>query len=125
MSVLSRRVVITGASATAMLGLAGCASTPTRLTDVDPAYRRAVVQYATREPRGTIVVDPLHHYLYYVERGGQARLRNCRRRRRIWLVRRGHGPQQAGMAGLVSHQRNSRTPPRAHSRFAGIAGRPR
>jgi len=73
MSVLSRRVVITGASATAMLGLAGCASTPTRLTDVDPAYRRAVVQYATREPRGTIVVDPLHHYLYYVEGGGQAR----------------------------------------------------
>ena len=56
-----------------MLGLAGCASTPTRLTDVDPAYRRAVVQYATREPRGTIVVDPLHHYLYYVEGGGQAR----------------------------------------------------
>jgi lipoprotein-anchoring transpeptidase ErfK/SrfK len=56
-----------------MLGLAGCASTPTRLTDVDPAYRRADVQYATREPRGTIVVDPLHHYLYYVEGGGQAR----------------------------------------------------
>jgi lipoprotein-anchoring transpeptidase ErfK/SrfK len=74
MSVLSRRVLITGASATGvMLGLAGCASTPTRLTDVDPAYRRADVQYATREPRGTIVVDPLHHYLYYVESGGQAR----------------------------------------------------
>ena len=34
---------------------------------------RADVQYATREPRGTIVVDPLHHYLYYVEGGGQAR----------------------------------------------------
>src|SRR6266481_5029221 len=74
MSVLSRRVLITGASATgAMLGLAGCASTPTRLTEVDPAYRRTDVQYATREPRGTIVVDPLHHYLYYVEGGGQAR----------------------------------------------------
>ena len=56
-----------------MLGLAGCASTPTRLTDVDPAYRRADVQYASREPRGTIVADPLHHYLYYVEGGGQAR----------------------------------------------------
>src|SRR5258708_12140128 len=74
MSVLSRRVLITAASATGvMLGLAGCASTPTRLTDVDPAYRRADVQYATREPRGTIVVDPPHHYLYYVESGGQAR----------------------------------------------------
>ena len=73
MSVLSRRVLIAGASATGvMLGLAGCASTPTHSTDVDPAYRRADVPYATREPRGTIVVDPLHHYLYYVESGGQA-----------------------------------------------------
>lgn len=58
-SMLSRRALITGASATgAMVGLAGCASTPTHSTDVDPAYRRADVQYATREPRGTIVVDP-------------------------------------------------------------------
>src|SRR6202051_2678614 len=74
MSVLSRRVLITGASATgAMLGLAGGASTPPRGADVDPAYRRTDVAYATREPRGTIVVDPLHHYLYYVEGGGQAR----------------------------------------------------
>lgn len=56
-----------------MFSLAGCASTPTRSTDVDPAYRRADVQYATREPRGTIVVDPPHHYLYYVEGGGNAR----------------------------------------------------
>ena len=73
-SMLSRRALITGASATgAMLGLAGCASAPTRSTEVDPAYRRADVQYATREARGTIVVDPPHHYLYYVEGGGQAR----------------------------------------------------
>ena len=55
MRVLNRRALIMGASATgAMLGLAGCASTQTRSTDVDPAYRRADVQYATREPRGTI-----------------------------------------------------------------------
>src|SRR5260370_12010103 len=74
MSVLSRRALITGVSATgAMLGLAGCASTPTRVADVDPAYRRTDVEYATREPRGTIVVDPLHHYLYHVAGGGQAR----------------------------------------------------
>ena len=70
MGVLSRRDLIAGASATgAMLGLGGSASTPTRSTEVDPAYRRADVQYATREPRGTIVVDPQHHYLYYVEGG--------------------------------------------------------
>ena len=74
MSVLSRRVLITGVSATgAMLGLTGCASTPARVAEVDPAYRRTDVAYATREPRGTIVVDPLHHYLYYVESGGQGR----------------------------------------------------
>jgi len=74
MSVLSRRVVITGISGTgAMLGLTGCASTPARVAEVDPAYRRTDVAYATREPRGTIVVDPLQHYLYYVEGGGQAR----------------------------------------------------
>src|SRR6202161_1919801 len=73
MSALSRRDLIAGASATGpILSLAGCASTPTQMTDVDPAYRRADVPYATREPRGPIVVDPLHHYLYYVESGGQA-----------------------------------------------------
>jgi lipoprotein-anchoring transpeptidase ErfK/SrfK len=74
MGVFSRRDLIAGASAAgAMLGLGGCASTPTRSTEVDPVYRRADVQYATREPRGTIVVDPMHHYLYYVKGGGQAR----------------------------------------------------
>jgi lipoprotein-anchoring transpeptidase ErfK/SrfK len=74
MGVLSRRIFIMSASATgAMFSLAGCASTPTRSTDVDPTYRRADVQYATREPRGTIIVDPPHHYLYYVEGGGNAR----------------------------------------------------
>src|SRR5262249_25038227 len=57
MRVLSRRALVAGASASAMLGLAGCASTPTHSTDIDPAYRRTEVQYATREPRGTIVVD--------------------------------------------------------------------
>src|SRR5437773_12359332 len=65
MSVLSRRVLITGASATgAMLGLAGCASTPTRLTDVDPA---------TREPRGTIVVGSTAPSPLLRGGGGQAR----------------------------------------------------
>ncbi|HMF22294.1 MAG TPA: L,D-transpeptidase [Pseudolabrys sp.] len=72
MGVLSRRALVTGASAGAMLGLAGCATAPIHSTDVDPAYRRTEVQYPTREPRGTIVVDPAHHYLYYVEGGGKA-----------------------------------------------------
>jgi lipoprotein-anchoring transpeptidase ErfK/SrfK len=73
MPALSRRALITGASAIgATWGLAGCASTLTRLTDVDPAYRRKDVQYATREARGSIVVDPPEHYLYFVQEGGRA-----------------------------------------------------
>jgi lipoprotein-anchoring transpeptidase ErfK/SrfK len=73
MPALSRRALITGASAIgAAWGLAGCVSTPTRLADVDPAYRRTDVQYATREARGTIVVDPPEHFLYFVQAGGRA-----------------------------------------------------
>ena len=67
-----RRVLLAGISAIAMLSLAGCATTPMRSTEVDPAFRRADVDYVTREPRGTIIVDPAHHYLYYVEGGGRA-----------------------------------------------------
>jgi lipoprotein-anchoring transpeptidase ErfK/SrfK len=73
MPALSRRTLIMGASAIgATWGLAGCASTPIQLADVDPAYRRKDVQYATRETRGTIVVDPQEHYLYVVQEGGRA-----------------------------------------------------
>jgi lipoprotein-anchoring transpeptidase ErfK/SrfK len=73
MATLSRRALITGASAIGVSwGLAGCAGTPTRLTDVDPAYRREAVRYSTREAPGTIVVDPPEHYLYLVQKGGRA-----------------------------------------------------
>lgn len=72
MRVLSRRTLVVGATAGAVWGLTGCASAPIRSTEIDPAYRRTEVQYATREPRGTIVVDPAHHYLYLVEAGGKA-----------------------------------------------------
>jgi lipoprotein-anchoring transpeptidase ErfK/SrfK len=43
-----------------------------RTTDVDPAFRRKVVKYATREAPGTIVVDPAKHYLYLVQSGRTA-----------------------------------------------------
>src|SRR5450830_1500302 len=73
MPTLSRRSLIKGAAATgASWGLAGCASTPMHSTDVDPAFRRTDVQYATREARGTIVVDPPEHFLYFVQAGGRA-----------------------------------------------------
>jgi lipoprotein-anchoring transpeptidase ErfK/SrfK len=73
MPAMSRRALITGVSAIgAAWGLAGCVSTPPRLADVDPAYRRTDVLYATREARGTIVVDPPEHFLYFVQAGGRA-----------------------------------------------------
>ena len=72
MPTLTRRALVT---LTCRLGaistLSGCATTP-QLTDVDPAYRRSAVSYATRHPPGTIVVDPSEHFLYLVEPGGRA-----------------------------------------------------
>jgi lipoprotein-anchoring transpeptidase ErfK/SrfK len=71
---INRRALLTGVSALAASGLAGCASAPapTRSTEIDPAFRRKEVEYATREPRGTIVVDASEHFLYLVQDGGRA-----------------------------------------------------
>jgi lipoprotein-anchoring transpeptidase ErfK/SrfK len=41
-------------------------------TDIDPAFVRKAVDYVSREPAGTIIVDPAHHYLYFVQDGGRA-----------------------------------------------------
>ena len=118
MSILTRRTMIAGASASAAASLAGCASsnpnpainaaalpppsspaaqpamadavepnysvvyaevkdadltvTAVKLAEVDPAFLRTSVAYATKESPGTIVVDPANHYLYRVEDGGRA-----------------------------------------------------
>jgi lipoprotein-anchoring transpeptidase ErfK/SrfK len=88
MTIVSRRSLITGASATAAaFGLAGCNATTStsttaatgtgssagwRLTKAPPSYQREEVGYLTEEPPGTIIVDPPMHYLYLVERGGKA-----------------------------------------------------
>jgi lipoprotein-anchoring transpeptidase ErfK/SrfK len=68
--VFSRRALLTGLSALA----AGCATTrsPQQSREVDPAYRRKVVIYDTREALGTIVIDPTNHFLYAVQGAGQA-----------------------------------------------------
>ena len=39
---------------------------------VDYKFRRQVVDYATQEPQGTIIVDPAKRWLYYVMGGGKA-----------------------------------------------------
>ena len=73
MDILSRRTFVIGSSALGVsLGLGGCASTPVRTSDIDPAYRRTVVRYNSREAPGTAVVDPQNHFLYFVQRGGTA-----------------------------------------------------
>jgi lipoprotein-anchoring transpeptidase ErfK/SrfK len=42
-----------------------------KLSEVDPASLRRVIDYETSELPGTIVIDPAHHYLYQVLEGGQ------------------------------------------------------
>ncbi len=39
---------------------------------VSTQFLRTVVPYPTREPRGTIIVDPKNHFLYLVQGNGQA-----------------------------------------------------
>ena len=43
-----------------------------KLSQISPQFLRKNVDYATKEPPGTVVVDPANHYLYYVEGGGRA-----------------------------------------------------
>jgi lipoprotein-anchoring transpeptidase ErfK/SrfK len=54
----------------AAFGFAGCATRPAQPVVYGPT--REVVTYVTREKPGTIVVDPGSHFLYLVEKGGQA-----------------------------------------------------
>ncbi len=42
------------------------------LSQIEPQFLRKQVDYVTKEPPGTIVIDPAEHYLYYVEAGGRA-----------------------------------------------------
>jgi lipoprotein-anchoring transpeptidase ErfK/SrfK len=111
MSLLSRRKMITGASASAAACLAGCVNTnpnpavnaaalsapraadavlpnysaiyaqindgaftipAVQLGQIDSAFLRTNVAYASNDPPGTIVVDPANHLLYHVEGGGRA-----------------------------------------------------
>ncbi len=43
-----------------------------KLSQINTAFLRKNVDYATKEPPGTIIVDPANHYLYHVEEGGRA-----------------------------------------------------
>jgi len=68
-----RVVIACSIAGLALLGLAACATTKPQVShEVDPAFARTVVSYPSREPPGTIVVDPGSHFLYVVQKGGQA-----------------------------------------------------
>ncbi len=43
-----------------------------KLSIIKPPFRRQVVEYATKEAPGTIIVDPQHHFLYHVLDNGKA-----------------------------------------------------
>jgi lipoprotein-anchoring transpeptidase ErfK/SrfK len=43
-----------------------------KTSDIDPAFVRKALDYATNEPAGTIIIDPARHYLYFIEGGGRA-----------------------------------------------------
>src|SRR5262245_30554857 len=66
-----RELMMTAYTMGAVFTLPGCTSQP-QATDLDPVYRRKVVEYDTRERPGTIVVNPPDHFLYFVEGGGRA-----------------------------------------------------
>jgi lipoprotein-anchoring transpeptidase ErfK/SrfK len=85
MSELTRRAVLLGLP----IGLAGCATsgsptiygaepggrfqvTAIDLSQIDPKFYRQEADYPTTERPGTVIVDPGHHFLYYVEGGGKA-----------------------------------------------------
>src|ERR1700674_5930056 len=70
--VSSRRAIIGAVAGINLLALLGCATTAPVSRDIDPSFARKVVAYPTREPPGTIIIDPGSHFLYLVQGGGQA-----------------------------------------------------
>ncbi len=43
-----------------------------KLAQIDSAFLRKNVSYASKETPGTVVIDPANHFLYHVEEGGRA-----------------------------------------------------
>ena len=68
-----RVIIVSGVLAMALLALVACATTTNPVSrQVDPAFARKVVAYPSPAPPGTVIVDPGRHFLYLVQRGGQA-----------------------------------------------------
>jgi hypothetical protein len=86
-----------------------------KLSDINPEYLRKAVFYPTQEQPGTIIINPQNHFLYRPRWRAGAPLWRRRRAPRIRLVGRGDNPQQAGVAGLVSAQRDDSAPARVEA----------
>ena len=79
---LSHRQVVQGAACAVLLGLLACVGGTTNAgiftmpweqsRGPNPAFARQVVAYPTHERRGTIIVDPGSHFLYFIHDAGQA-----------------------------------------------------
>ena len=70
MTLQTRRAFLTTAGLGVLtLTLPGCATTPqvAHAAGPDPMYRRAEVDYPSKERPGTLVVDPENHFLYLVQ----------------------------------------------------------
>jgi lipoprotein-anchoring transpeptidase ErfK/SrfK len=72
MVLLNRRGLIGFIAGAGSSALAGCTSEPVRSTGINAPYRRQLVRYSSREAPGTIVVDPSQHFLYFIEKDGNA-----------------------------------------------------
>lgn len=76
---ISRRLLIgSGLSAGLFFNHPSSASEPFKINtsearDVEYKYQRREMAYETNEPPGTIIVDPIYRFLYFVLGGGQAR----------------------------------------------------
>jgi lipoprotein-anchoring transpeptidase ErfK/SrfK len=79
--------------------------------ELPPQFRRTLVDYYTKEPAGTIIIDTSNTYLYVVLGSGRAlRYGIGVGREGIHLGRRGTDFQNGGMARLESAGNNDRAP---------------
>jgi lipoprotein-anchoring transpeptidase ErfK/SrfK len=78
MEISRRQFIGSGLSAGLFFGQQASASEPFKINtseakDVEYKYQRREMAYETNEPPGTIIVDPVYRFLYFVLGAGQAR----------------------------------------------------
>ena len=93
--------------------------------ELPPQFRRTLVDYYTKQPAGTIVIDTPNTYLYLVLGNGKgSALRHWGRPRRLHLVWHRKDFQAGGMARLESTRTNDRTPTLPAALYGRWRGQP-